>query len=396
MNNFKGGLRDTPARDRSEKHLEGVRQQGGMFVEAVRVTRMPMMVTDATLPGNPIIFANEAFLKLSGYSSDEVLGQEPHFMNGAATEKAAIAEYEGAMEQGVEATLEVRQYRKDGTTFQSMLYATPLDDGQGKVTNHFLSYLDITRRCEAEESLRLLTAELDARVTARTCELERVNSELEIANAALAKLAAEREVLVAEVNHRAKNSLAIAASLVSLQAHRQLDGNVKALFVETQDRLTAMARVHDLLSKSEALQRVDMSRYIRELCEAHRPIAAGQGRIEIETDLENGIMVSPDIAVPLGIVLSELITNALKYAFPDNASGRLLAEMKSCDDDTVEVKICDNGIGMINAREGSLGYGIIRSLVRQIGGTIDVRSSDGLTVTILFPVSIRGRDRPGT
>lgn len=378
MNNFNEDLPATPARDRSERHMEGVRLQGGMFVEAVRVTRMPMLVTDAILPGNPIIFANDAFLDLSGYSMDEVLGQEPHFMNGADTDAAAVQQYEQAMTAGREETVELLQYRKDGEPFRSMLYATPLDDGQGTVTNHFLSYLDISRRFAAEEGLRVLTAELEARVSARTRELE-------AANAALSDLVAEREMLVAEVNHRAKNSLAIAASLISLQAHRQLDNNVKALFVETRDRLVAMARVHDLLSKSEAIQRVDVARYMHELCDAHRPITAGEGRIRIETDLEEGIMVSPDTAVPLGIVLSELITNSLKYAFPDARSGRLLAELRRQGEDMVEVVICDDGIGMVNAREGSLGYGIIRSLVRQIGGTIDIRSARGLTVTIVFP-----------
>jgi PAS domain S-box-containing protein len=379
MNNFNEDLPDTPARDRSERHMEGMRLQGGMFVEAVRVTGMPMLVTDALLPGNPIIFANEAFLDLSGYSSQEVLGQEPHFMNGSDTDQTAVLEYEKAMTEGREATVELLQYRKNGGPFRAMLYATPLDDSQGVVTNHFLSYLDISRRYEAEESLRLLTAQLEARVEART-------SELEAANAALSQLVAEREILVAEVNHRAKNSLAIAASLISLQAHRQLDSRVKALFMETQERLTAMARVHDLLSKSEVIQQVDVARYICELCDAHRPIAEGHGHIRIETNLEEGITVSPDTAVPLGIVLSELITNALKYAFPDGRSGRLIAELRRRGEAMVEVVICDDGVGMVDAREGSLGYGIIRALVRQIGGTIDIRSTDGLTVTIVLPV----------
>ena len=104
-------------------------------------------------------------------------------------------------------------------------------------------------------------------------------------------------------------------------------------------------------------------------------------------------MVSPDTAVPLGIVLSELITNALKYAFPDGRSGRLLAELRRQGEAMVEVVICDDGIGMIDAREGSLGYGIIRSLVRQIGGTIDIRSESGLTVTINFPIICAGDRR---
>src|SRR5207244_3831509 len=70
-------MADTAARTASERHIEGVRAQGGMFVEAVRVTRMPMVVTDATLPGNPITFANGAFIELSGYSMDELVGQDP-------------------------------------------------------------------------------------------------------------------------------------------------------------------------------------------------------------------------------------------------------------------------------------------------------------------------------
>ena len=377
MNKFEHDLAGTPGRDRAERHLEGVRLQGGVFVEAVRVTRMPMMVTDATLPGNPIVFANEAFLELSGYPIEELHGQDPHFMNGDGTDAAAIDSYEASMRDGEDATLELVQYRKDGSPFRAMLFATALGDGQGTVTNHFLSYLDITRRYDAEEELRLMTEQLEARIKART-------QDLEAANEALSKLVDEREMLVAEVNHRAKNSLAIAASLISLQAHRQIDGNVKALFVETQERLTAMARVHDLLSKSEAMQLIDVSTYIRDLCEAHRPIAGSEGRIRIDTDLEPGILVDPDTAVPLGIVLTELITNALKYAFPGSRSGRLLAELRRQPDDVIEVIICDDGIGMAEAREGSLGYGIIRSLVRQIGGTLDIRSLNGLTVTITF------------
>lgn len=81
----------------------------------------------------------------------------------------------------------------------------------------------------------------------------------------------------------------------------------------------------------------------------------------------------------------KVTTNALKYAFPESRCGRLLTELRRRDEDKVEVVICDDGIGMAGGREGSLGYGIIRTLVRQIRGTIDVQSSNGLTVTIIFP-----------
>lgn len=82
INNLEEGLPDAPARDRSERQLNNVREQGGFFVDAVRLTRMLMIVTDATLPTNPIIFANQAFLNLSGYSLYELTGQDAHFMNG--------------------------------------------------------------------------------------------------------------------------------------------------------------------------------------------------------------------------------------------------------------------------------------------------------------------------
>ena len=146
MNEYQDNLADTPERTLSERHMEAVRQQGGMFVEAVRLTRMPMLVTDATLPGNPIIFTNRAFIELSGYTEDELLGQEPHFMNGEKTDMNSIRRYETAIREGRDETLEILQYRKDGTPFHAMLFASPLNDGQGSVTTHFLSYLDITRR----------------------------------------------------------------------------------------------------------------------------------------------------------------------------------------------------------------------------------------------------------
>jgi PAS domain S-box-containing protein len=378
MNEFEENKVDTAERTVAERHIEAVRQQGGLFVEAVRRTRMPMLVTDATLPGNPIVFANQAFVDLSGYGMDELLGQDPHFMNGEGTDPEAIRRYETAITDGRDETLEILQYRKGGTPFRAMLFASPVDDGQGTVTNHFLSYLDITRRYVAEEDLRTLASELEARVAARTRDLEAVNTRL-------SALVSEREMLLVEVNHRAKNSLAIAASLLAIQGRRQPDPAVRALFEEAQDRLNAMARVHDLLSKSEQAQRVDVSVYVADLCGALKPITENDDRIRLEAKMDDGMLVDADTAVPLGIVLTELITNAVKYAFPAPRSGMILVQARRSQPGWIELVVRDDGIGMSSLREGSLGYGLVRSLVQQIRGEIDVRSDAGLTVTILFP-----------
>jgi len=376
MNEYEHLLEGTAARTASEAGHENVRQRGGIFVDAVRVTRMPMLVTDPTLPGNPITFANPAFLELSGYDMSELLGQGPHFMNGPDTDPSAIREYERAMAAGEDTTQEILQYRKDAAPFHAMLFATPLDDGQGKVTHHFLSYLDISRRHEAEDELRRLTADLEQRVSART-------EELEAANLALEEGAKEREMLLVEVNHRAKNSLAVAASLLALQGRRQADPKIKALFSESADRLTAMARVHDLLSRSETSQKVDLATYIAELCEALRPLAGGS-RIALRAKTEEDILVDADVAFPIGIILTELITNAVKYAFPKNRSGTVVVQARRSGPGQVEVTVRDNGVGMSDFREGSLGYGLIRALVKQIAGKIDVQGDAGVTVTICF------------
>jgi PAS domain S-box-containing protein len=385
MNAFQDNLAGTDARTSSERHIENVREQGGVFVEAVRLTRMPMLVTDATLPGNPIIFANRAFIELSGYTEDELLGQDPHFMNGEQTDADAIRQYETAINEGRDNTVEILQYRRDGKPFRAMLFASPLDNREGRVSHHFLSYLDITRRYDAEGELRTLTSELERRVVERTHDLEASNAKLEAANQKLSKLLAERNMLLSEVNHRAKNSLSVAASLLAIQGRRQPDRAVRALFEEAQDRLNAMARVHDLLSKSESIQRVDLATYVTDLCEALRPITQNDGRVRFAVSAQEGILVEADTAFALGIVLTELITNAVKYAFPPPRSGTIFAQARRGAPERLEVSIRDDGVGMASFREGSLGYGLVRSLVEQINGNIAVQSDPGLTVTISFP-----------
>lgn len=376
-NDFQKGLADTPERTRSERQLENVREQGGFFVDAVRLTRMPMIVTDATLPGNPIIFANQAFLKLSGYALEEITGQDPHFMNGPATDAETVRRYQAAIEEGRDENVEIVQYRKDGQPFRAMLFASPLDDGQGRVLNHFLSYLDITRRHEAEQALRHLTEQLEAKVAARTAELQDANGVLE-------RLVDEKQMLLAEVNHRAKNSLAIASSLLGIQGRRQSDPQVRALFAEAQDRLVAMSRVHDLLSRSETAQQVSLPTYLTHLCEALRPNTEQGDCITLAVNCDEEIWVHADVAIPLGIIATELITNAAKYAFPPPMCGTISVAAHRLDRSHVEFSVQDDGVGMSAARDGSLGYNLVQTLVRQIRGEMRVKESPGVTVTIGF------------
>ena len=155
-NAFEPDKAGTNARSDAEAAIEDLRLRGGVFVDAVRATRMPMVLTDPNLPGNPIVFANASFLKLSGYSMDEVLGQQPHFMNGRDTDPRDSARFEEALRSEQDDIIETVQYRKDGSLFVATVLVSAFKDEDGRTLNHFMSWLDVTRRVDAEAEVSAL------------------------------------------------------------------------------------------------------------------------------------------------------------------------------------------------------------------------------------------------
>ena len=148
----------TNARTEAEGQIETLRQRGGIFVNAGSATRMPMALTDPNLPGNPIVFANEAFVKLTGYSMNEILGQQPHFMNGRETDPKDAARFAEAVRSDQDDIIETVQYRKDGSRFVAAVLLSAYKDDQGRTLNHFMSWLDVTRRVDAEDEIAELRA----------------------------------------------------------------------------------------------------------------------------------------------------------------------------------------------------------------------------------------------
>ncbi|MDQ2106104.1 sensor histidine kinase [Azospirillum isscasi] len=378
MNGFRSNLPGTPERSDAERKVDAAQRQGGIFAKAVAATPVPMIVADAVLPGNPVIFANGAFLDMSGYTMDEVLGQEPHFLDGPDTDPATIQRFKAALAEQRDETLEILQYRKDGGTLWATLFVSRWADASGQVVHHFLSFLDITRRCAAEDDLRRLTQDLERRVAERTQALTE-------ANAHLSRLLAENEVLLREVDHRAKNSLAIASSLLITQAYQQADPAVRALFLETQERLGAMAHAHNLLSKSRDPSRIGLAPYLRDLCASLMTAAGTNAGIRIEAQADEDIHVPADHAIALGLVVNELVTNAVKHAFPSSQAGRIEVTARRPDAGHVMLCVRDDGVGMSGDREGALGFGIVRSLVEQIDGEMDISRDAGVAVTVTFP-----------
>ena len=149
-NEFERDKPGTSRRHAAEAAIEELRERGGVFVNAVRATRMPMVLTDPNLAGNPIVSPNRAFLKLSGYRMEEVLGQHPHFMDGPGTDPKDAARFEEAIRSDQDDIIEVVQYRKNGSRFVATVLISAFKDEQGHTLNHVMSWLDVTRRVDAE------------------------------------------------------------------------------------------------------------------------------------------------------------------------------------------------------------------------------------------------------
>lgn len=227
---------------------------------------------------------------------------------------------------------------------------------------------------------RVLAAILD--ITERKRSEERLHASLR-----------EAEALLREVHHRVRNNLAVIDSLLSLQAGRASDpGLAKGL------RL-ARNRVHVLatLYRAKHLTQVDLANFVRGLCEyLLDSYGLDQERIQLQLELSE-IHLDLDRAVPLGLLLNELLSNTLQHAFPDGRPGRLAIELKPQPDGRACLVIADNGVGLppdLNVNEGRfLGLRLANSLARQIGGAIEFQHDGGTTATVTFsPVSLEGRD----
>lgn len=146
------GLPKAPQPDPvNASQLGGARHD--IFFAAVQTTRMPMIVTDPHQPDNPIVFSNRAFEKMTGYSSDEIVGRNCRFLQGPETDRAAGRQVREAIERRQEVAVEILNYRKNGSTFWNALFVSPVFDDAGELLFFFASQLDISRRKEAEEAL---------------------------------------------------------------------------------------------------------------------------------------------------------------------------------------------------------------------------------------------------
>jgi PAS domain S-box-containing protein len=200
----------------------------------------------------------------------------------------------------------------------------------------------------------------------------------------------EKEALLQEIHHRVKNNLQVICSLLNLQSRSIEDQDTLQMFKESQDRVRSMALIHEKLYRSEDMARVDFGDYLRNLT-SHlvRSYRDGSNRVRL-TISADGIPLTIEKAVPCGLITNELISNALKHAFPDGRAGEIHVDFRAEGDQRLTLSVADNGVGLpadmdFNAAE-TLGLQLIRVLTSQLGGTAELQSSpdSGTKASITF------------
>ena len=206
-----------------------------------------------------------------------------------------------------------------------------------------------------------------------------------------------REALIKELHHRVKNNLQIISSLLRLQSEHVLDPSTVCMFEESQNRLRSMALIHEHLYESRDLAHIDFSNYLQVLVSGLiRSYAPEPALINVHIDSEK-VAVDLDTAIPCGIITTELVSNALKYAFPDRRKGDLWIGFHERGPNTYGLTVQDNGIGLPQGirldQTNSLGLRLVNTLVRQLNGELHFERNGGTSFDIAFKLSPRGGNR---
>lgn len=314
-----------------------LRDRRELALVAIERTRMPMVITNPREPDGPIVYANEAFLDLTGYSADEVLGRNCRFLQGEQTDRRDI----DAIRSGIDAGLhcvetELLNYRKDGSSFWNQLAISPVHDDAGELLYYFASQKDVTARRQAQA--------------------------LEISE----------RLLLKEVDHRALNALTLVKSIVSLSGRASIEQFADAV----TGRVDALARAHRLLALGNW-----SSVALRELL-----------IMELKTSAVDysgpAILLASRLVQPLCLVIHELATNARRHGALASPAGALSISWQEVGDE-LSIRWAERGSAETppGGRGTGLGMSLIRGIVeKQLAGRLTMDwAPDGLQAEIRVP-----------
>jgi PAS domain S-box-containing protein len=311
-----------------------------------------------------ILFANQAVVEMYGFAEEELIGKNVHLLRPADF-AADLTEQIRAGTRDAGWTGEVPNIRKNGEIFPIELWTSTVRNDQGEPVALVGVAREITRRKRVEAQLRTSLR--------------------------------EKEVLLKEIHHRVKNNLQVISSLLSLQASKLSSADMADILKESQTRVKSMALVHEELYQSDDFSRIDFADYVHRLTTSlFHTYRSDTTPVLLAVDVED-VFLTVDTAIPCGLIINELVTNALKYAFRGRVRGRVDIRLAR-EGEEYRLTIADDGIGLsenINPETAeSLGLQLVNTLTRQLGGTLTVIRGDGTRFTVAFVEQERaGPDR---
>nr|WP_279380443.1 PAS domain-containing protein [Polymorphobacter multimanifer] len=301
---------------------QGMVDHAKLAMIAVDRTFMPMVVTDPNQHDNPIVLANRAFLDMSGYAAEEVIGRNCRFMQGSDTMPADVDVVRSAIDRRVGVTHEVLNYRKDGSPFWNQIHVSPIFDDNGKLIYFFGSHIDMT-------------------AARRVRDLERTE-----------------HAMLGEIDHRAMNVLALVQGIVRMTRA----DNVERYMHTVQGRIAALANAHRLLARGK-WQAVPIDQVVR--CE----LPAGIDRVDLSGP---AVVLDASQVQPLALVFHEIIANAVEHGALSTPSG-LLSVHWHAERETLVIEFAERG-GPAPKPGLSRGYGLLIAdavVTKQLRGMLE-------------------------
>ncbi|MDX2242135.1 MAG: histidine kinase dimerization/phosphoacceptor domain -containing protein [Leptolyngbyaceae cyanobacterium bins.302] len=303
-----------------------------------------------------IVYANPKFEQMFGYSSGELNGLHVSTLNYEDEDRALAHQLMRDVMTHGEATYELQNVRKDGTPFWCQATTSMFEHPDYGMVFVAVQQ-DITERKQAEEFIK---ASLK-----------------------------EKEVLLKEIHHRVKNNLGVIDGLLQMQARRLQSSEVVEALKESQNRITSIALVHEKLYGSEDLANIDFAQYISQLItHLFNSYNIRFNQIRLITHIEP-IPLSVDVAIPCGLIINELISNALKHAFPDSRMGEIQVIFRQPSNQHLCLTVQDNGVGLPSnfqlEQTTTLGMNLVQGLIKQLKGTLSVYPQpEGTAFVITF------------